>query len=83
MTPKEILQKHANEHSYDSWYELMNDTHEECQLDYTIDAMEEFAKMAFNAGKEMWETYSEILEDKYDTFDEWYKNVKNVKNDKK
>ena len=38
-----ILTKIANENSYESWSEFMNDSHEHTQIEYTIAAMEEYA----------------------------------------
>jgi len=42
-TAEEIMVKVANEHSYESWGELMYDTHEHSQIEYTKQAMEEYA----------------------------------------
>ena len=39
-TAKEIMLQFANEHSYESWGELMYDTHEPVQVDYTKQVME-------------------------------------------
>lgn len=39
-TAKEIILQFANEHSYESWGELMYDTHEPVQVDYTKQVME-------------------------------------------
>jgi hypothetical protein len=40
MTAEEILLFIANRESYSSWYELMGDTHEQYQIECTIEAME-------------------------------------------
>ena len=39
MDADEILMKIANEHSYETWGELMYDTHEHSQIEYTKEAM--------------------------------------------
>jgi hypothetical protein len=43
-TKEETLTKIANEHSYNTWGELMYDTHECIQIEYTCEAMDEHAK---------------------------------------
>lgn len=84
-TPEEILKEFANEHSYESWYELMYDTHEKCQLEYTIEAMMIFAKNSFEAAKETDIVGGYFLSkvQKYESFEEWIDNVRNDKNDNK
>jgi len=50
-TEEQILITVANEKSYDSWGELMYDTHEHSQIEYTEEAMDKYAKqesIAFN-----------------------------------
>lgn len=42
-TPEQILIEVANEHSYNDWGELMYDTHESSQIEYTKEAMEIYA----------------------------------------
>lgn len=39
MDADEILKKVANEHSYETWGELMYDTHEHSQIEYTKEVM--------------------------------------------
>lgn len=39
MTPEEIMTQFANEHSYETWGELMHDTHEHSQIEYTKQVM--------------------------------------------
>ena len=43
MNQLEIMVKVANEHSYEDWGELMYDTHPHSQIEYTEQAMNEFA----------------------------------------
>jgi hypothetical protein len=45
MKAEEIMTKVANEHSYETWGELMYDTHEPSQIEYTKQAMEEYASI--------------------------------------
>ena len=55
-TINEILLDVANSHSYETWSELMNDTHEHSQLEYTEEAMkiysEQERKSSFEKGYE-------------------------------
>ena len=43
MTKEQILEKIANEKSYESWGECMYDTHEHSQIEYACEAMQEYA----------------------------------------
>ena len=52
MTPEEIMKKFANEHSYESWGELMYDTHEHIQIEYTKEVMELYHEQ-FDMKKEL------------------------------
>ena len=52
MTKEQILEKVANEHSYDSWGELMYDTHEQSQIEYTCQAMSEWESQQLSAERE-------------------------------
>jgi len=52
-TPEQIMKEFANEHSYNSWGELMYDTHEHTQIEYTKEVMKIYAKQAFNAAREL------------------------------
>ena len=42
-SPEDILTEIANTNSYESWGELMYDSHDQFQVEYTIDAMIEYA----------------------------------------
>ncbi len=42
---EDILVKIANDKSYESWGELMYDTHEDSQIEYTKEAMIKFARL--------------------------------------
>jgi len=48
-TAEEIMINIANEHSYETWGELMYDTHEHSQILYTKETMIEFAKLHVEA----------------------------------
>lgn len=48
-TAEELITKVANEHSYETWGEMMYDTHEHSQIEYTREAMIEFAKLHVEA----------------------------------
>jgi len=50
-TPEEIMKDFANEHSYETWGELMYDTHEHTQIEYTKAVMEIFASQPPAAGE--------------------------------
>lgn len=45
MTPEEIMTKVANKHSYETWGELMYDTHEHSQIKYTKEVMKIYELM--------------------------------------
>ena len=51
-TAEELMKKVANEHSYETWGEMMYDTHEHSQIEYTREAMIEFAKLHVQAALE-------------------------------
>jgi len=42
-TPEQIMTDVANNHSYDSWYELVSDCHRESAIDYTKEVCELYA----------------------------------------
>lgn len=44
LTPEEIMTNVANEHSYETWDELMHDSHPHWQIHCTKEAMERYAK---------------------------------------
>lgn len=44
-TAEELLVEMANEHSYETWGELMYDTNEHWQVHYTKEVMIQFAKL--------------------------------------
>ena len=46
---EEIMTQVANEHSYETWGELMNDIHEHSQIDYTKEAMHEHTRLHLEA----------------------------------
>lgn len=51
MTQAEkILQLFANEHSYETWDELMYDSHGQIQIEYTLEVMKQIAQVSFDAG---------------------------------
>lgn len=56
QTPEEIMKQFANDHSYESWGELMYDCHEHTQIEYTKEVMEIYAHQVL---KEMNEHYDE------------------------
>lgn len=39
----DILLKFANDHSYDTWPEMVNDCHDQVIIEYTVEAMQEHA----------------------------------------
>lgn len=43
QTPEEIMKEFANQHSYETWGELMYDCHEHSQIQYTKEVMEIYA----------------------------------------
>jgi hypothetical protein len=45
MTPEELMTNFANKHSYDTWDELMYDSHAEWQIEYTKRVMLIYARM--------------------------------------
>jgi hypothetical protein len=47
-SPEQILQEFANEHSYETWAELMYDCHDKCINDYTKEVMEIYALSVMN-----------------------------------
>ena len=79
-TPEQIMQEFANEHSYETWGELMYDTHESMQVIYTKEVMMIFGRQCFQAAQECWEE-SNILfsndeptfEPKYESVEDWLK----------
>lgn len=52
-TAEELMTRDANEHSYETWGEMMYDTHEHSQIEYTREVMIEFAKLHVQAALEM------------------------------
>jgi hypothetical protein len=48
MTPEEIMTMVANEHSYETWDELMNDSHPHWQIACTKEAMERYHEQKLN-----------------------------------
>ena len=48
MTPEEIMTMVANEHSYQTWDELMNDSHPHWQIACTKEAMERYHEQKLN-----------------------------------
>jgi hypothetical protein len=49
---KEILTKVANEHSYEDWGECMYDTHPHSQIEYAVQAMQEYARIQIEKDRE-------------------------------
>ena len=45
MTPEELMTKFANKHSYETWDELMNDSHAYWQIEYTKRVMLIYARI--------------------------------------
>ncbi len=45
MTPEELMTKFANKHSYETWDELMNDSHAHGQIEYTKRVMLIYARI--------------------------------------
>ena len=63
-TAEELMTRDANEHSYETWGEMMYDTHEHSQIEYTREAMIEFTKLHVQAALESAaENYSEGASD--------------------
>lgn len=54
VTPEEIMTKVANEHSYETWSELMYDSHDFYQIECTKEAMLIYAEEVLkNLNKEV------------------------------
>jgi hypothetical protein len=65
-TPENIMTEYANSHSYESWDELMFDSHSFYQIECTKGVMIEFARQMT---QEIWhEMDLEILQ----PFDQWW-----------
>ena len=63
MTKEQILEKIANEKSYESWGECMYDTHEHSQIEYACEAMQEYADQELAKERERYDKlYSEFNE---------------------
>lgn len=60
-TAEELMTKAANEHSYETWGEMMYDTHEHSQIEYTREVMIEFAKLHVQAALESASEKSNLL----------------------
>jgi hypothetical protein len=45
MKAEDVLNKVANEHSYDDWAEAMYDTHPHTQIEFAVQAMEEYSSL--------------------------------------
>ena len=73
MTPEQIMQEFANKHSYETWGELMYDTHENIQIIYTKEVMMIFGKQCFKVAQECWETEDQTFEFKYESVEDWLK----------
>jgi len=59
----QILDNIAIEHSYSSWGECMYDAHEHSQIEYTCQAMEEYAKQELAKERERYDNlYSQFKE---------------------
>ena len=68
-SPEQIMKEFANTHSYESWDELMYDTHDLFQIIYTKEVMIEFAKQM--AG-EVWQQMDEYNFSPEEVFNEWW-----------
>jgi hypothetical protein len=44
-TAESILNKVANEHSYEDWGEAMHDTHEHTQIEFAVQTMQEYSSL--------------------------------------
>lgn len=70
MTAEEIMTMVANEHSYESWGELMYDSHDHWQVQCTKEAMERYAA-SLTPNKGLTEEEVELIE--YVSDAGWYK----------
>lgn len=68
VSAEEILTQVANEHSYETWGEMMYDTHEHSQVEYTKEAMLLFANqpVTFNPPRPPKEEAERLLDEHYD-----------------
>jgi hypothetical protein len=72
MTPEEIMKNFANTHSYESWDELMYDSHDFYQIQCTKEVMVEFAKqMAWEVWQEM-DEYNFPQINSLNAFNRWW-----------
>ena len=44
-TAEELMKAFANKHSYETWDEMMYDTHGHIQIEYTAKVMKQYAKL--------------------------------------
>lgn len=49
----QIMTEFANEHSYDTWDELMYDTHDIFQIQYTKEVMRIYASQFLKSGEKL------------------------------
>jgi predicted metalloprotease with PDZ domain len=61
MKAEEILNKVANEHSYDDWAEAMYDTHSHTQIEFAVQAMKEFSSLQIKEAIEQIEKYRDSI----------------------
>lgn len=79
MSAEEILIKVANEHSYEDWGELMYDTHEDSQIQYAKEAMQEYASQQNKDLIEQLRTESDCVEHMKDVEVNYKKEIEELK----
>ena len=66
ITPGELMTKFANKHSYDTWNELMYDSHPYIQIEYTTRIMLIYARISTNNSNITDDVLIDMLNDMYD-----------------